>query len=147
MLVRGMLTWLLDPNFLCGTCSVTWPFLHNVYCALRYIMDDVMRLGGHYDDDKDDHVTFEEYRRAVFGEDIEGELSTQETWPACDCFQHDNLSLSTDENAIYDKRYKHTFKDMIRRKKKVFTAADLNGDKKLTKDELADFLHPGECFV
>ena len=32
---------------------------------------------------------------------------------------------------------------MSRRKKNLFAAADLNDDKKLSKDELADFLHPG----
>lgn len=36
---------------------------------------------------------------------------------------------------------------MIKREKKVFAAADLNDDKKLTKDELADFLHPGQCLL
>ena len=53
------------------------------------------------------------------------------------------LMTYADENDIYDHKYKMTFKDMILRKKKVFNAADINGDKKLSKDELADFLHPG----
>lgn len=32
---------------------------------------------------------------------------------------------------------------MRSRKRKLFNAADLDGDEKLTKDELGDFLHPG----
>ena len=51
--------------------------------------------------------------------------------------------ISPDENAIYDTRSKISYKDMIKRKRKLFEAADLDGDKKLTKDELADFIHPG----
>ena len=51
--------------------------------------------------------------------------------------------IAADENEIYNERYGITFKDMIRRKKKMFSSADLDGDKKLTKDEFADFIHPG----
>ena len=47
-----------------------------------------------------------------------------------------------DENEIYDRRYGVSYKDMIRRKQRLFSAADLDGDKKLSHDELADFLHP-----
>ena len=44
---------------------------------------------------------------------------------------------------MYDRRFGITYKDMIRRKKRLFAAADLDDDKRLTHDELADFLHPG----
>ena len=37
-------------------------------------MDDVMRLSSHYDEDKDDLITFEEYRVKTFGAKVEGEL-------------------------------------------------------------------------
>jgi Ca2+-binding EF-hand superfamily protein len=87
----------------------------------RYIMDDVMRLWPHYDEDEDGYITFDEYKKSAFGETVE------------------------DENKIYDTRHKVTFKDMICRKKKLFAAADLDDDKKLTRDELADFLHPEEA--
>lgn len=41
------------------------------YCH-RYIMDDVLRLGSYYDDDKDDHVTWEEYSVLAFGKNYKG---------------------------------------------------------------------------
>lgn len=48
----------------------------------------------------------------------------------------------TDDD-IYHKHYGITFKEAARRKKKRFALADFDGDQKLTRDELADFLHPG----
>lgn len=45
---------------------------------------------------------------------------------------------------MYDSHRGLTYKDMIKRDVKRFAAADLDGDKQLTKDELADFLHPGQ---
>ena len=54
------------------------------------------------------------------------------------------MGSATDENEVYDKRYGVTYKDMIRIKRRLFEGADLDEDKKLTKDELADFLHPGQ---
>ena len=45
---------------------------------------------------------------------------------------------------MYDPHRQLTYKDMMRRDTRRFAAADLDGDKYLTKDELADFLHPGE---
>lgn len=50
--------------------------------------------------------------------------------------------LCTDDD-IYSKYFGTTFKEAIRRKKKRFALADFDGDQKLTRDELADFLHPG----
>lgn len=59
----------------------------------------------------------------------------------------DMYSLSTPcfitDDDIYHKRYGTTFKEAIRMKKKRFELADFDGDQKLTRDELADFLHPG----
>ena len=47
------------------------------------------------------------------------------------------------DDDIYSQRYGTTFKEAVRRKKKRFTLADFDGDQKLTRNELADFLHPG----
>lgn len=47
------------------------------------------------------------------------------------------------DDDIYSKHFGTTFKEAVRRKKKRFTLADFDGDQKLTRDELADFLHPG----
>ena len=40
----------------------------SVLCLHRYIMDDVMRQWEHYDADKDDYVTWDEFKAATFGD-------------------------------------------------------------------------------
>lgn len=45
---------------------------------------------------------------------------------------------------MYERHYGNSYKEMINRKRRLFKAADLDEDKKLTKDELGDFLHPGQ---
>jgi hypothetical protein len=88
------------------------------HVANRYIMDDVMRQWEHYDADKDDYVTWDEFKAATFGD-------------------------HPDDNEVYDTHRKLTYKDIMKRDARRFAAADLDGDKRLTKNELADFLHPG----
>ena len=44
---------------------------------------------------------------------------------------------------MYDSHRRLTYKDMMKRDARRFAAADLDGDQRLTRDELADFLHPG----
>ena len=53
-------------------------------------------------------------------------------------------SLSADEDKVYDHRYGHTVRDAKQIRAKLFSAADVDGDKMLNRDELADFLHPGQ---
>jgi Ca2+-binding EF-hand superfamily protein len=90
------------------------------HVANRYIMDDVMRQWAHYDADQNDYVTWEEFRDATFGD-------------------------HPDDSEMYDSHRGLTYRDMISRDVKRFAAADLDGDKQLTKDELADFLHPEDA--
>lgn len=35
-------------------------------------MDDVIRLGSHFDADSDDYITWEEYHEGAFGNNYEG---------------------------------------------------------------------------
>lgn len=90
------------------------------HVANRYIMDDVMRQWGHYDANEDGYVTWEEFRIATFGE-------------------------HPDDDEVYDTHRGLTYKKIIQRDVRRFAAADLNGDKQLTRDELADFLHPEDA--
>jgi Ca2+-binding EF-hand superfamily protein len=90
------------------------------HVANRYIMDDVMRQWEHYDADKDDYVTWDEFKAATFGD-------------------------HPDDSEVYDSHRKLTYKDMMKRDALRFAAADLDGDKRLTKNELADFLHPEDA--
>lgn len=86
----------------------------------RYIMDDVMRQWEHYDIDNNGYVTWEEFRDATFGDHPE-------------------------DDEMYDTHRGLTYKDIIARDVIRFAAADLDGDKQLTKNELADFLHPEDA--
>ena len=54
------------------------------------------------------------------------------------------FSPCTDDSEIYDEHRGLTYKDMMSRDVRRFAAADLDGDQRLTRDELADFLHPGQ---
>ena len=38
--------------------------------ACRYVLDDVVRLGGHYDANKDDLITWKEFKEGAFGKEI-----------------------------------------------------------------------------
>ena len=49
---------------------------------------------------------------------------------------------SSGDNEVYDTNRGLTYKEMMGRDVCRFAAADLDGDKQLTRDELADFLHP-----
>lgn len=86
----------------------------------RYIMDDVMRQWEHYDIDKSDHVTWDEFRKATFGD-------------------------HPGDDEVYDSPRSLTYKEVMRRDARRFAAADLDSDKQLTRDELADFLHPEDA--
>lgn len=51
----------------------------------------------------------------------------------------------TDPDEVYDHHRRLTFGQFLEREERRFVAADQDGDGKLTKDEFANFLHPGIC--
>lgn len=72
-----------------------------------------------------------------------------EWWMVCDlflvvCGGIRLLLLSVDMNEIHDHHRNLTFSQVLTRDQNRFNLADKNGDKSLSKEEFADFLHPRE---
>ncbi|XP_004683639.1 PREDICTED: reticulocalbin-1 [Condylura cristata] len=86
----------------------------------RYIYDNVAKVWKDYDRDKDDHISWEEYKQATYGYYLGN--------PA----------------EFHDSSDHHTFKKMLPRDERRFKAADLNGDQTATREEFTAFLHPEE---
>ncbi|KFO26420.1 hypothetical protein H920_12207 [Fukomys damarensis] len=86
----------------------------------RYIYDNVAKVWKGYDRDKDDRVSWEEYRQATYGYYLGNPAEFQD---------------STDHL---------TFKKMLPRDERRFKAADLDGDLTATREEFTAFLHPEE---
>uniref|UniRef100_G1TB98 Reticulocalbin-3 n=1 Tax=Oryctolagus cuniculus TaxID=9986 RepID=G1TB98_RABIT len=86
----------------------------------RYIYDNVAKVWKDYDRDKDDRISWEEYKQATYGYYLGN--------PA-------EFSDTSDH---------HTFKKMLPRDERRFKAADLDGDLTATREEFTAFLHPEE---
>ncbi|XP_016061612.1 PREDICTED: reticulocalbin-1 [Miniopterus natalensis] len=86
----------------------------------RYIYDNVAKVWKDYDRDKDDKISWEEYKQATYGYYLGNPTEFQD---------------SSDH---------HTFKKMLPRDERRFKAADLNGDGTATREEFTAFLHPEE---
>ncbi|ELK37544.1 Reticulocalbin-1 [Myotis davidii] len=86
----------------------------------RYIYDNVAKVWKDYDRDKDDKISWEEYKQATYGYYLGNPAEFQD---------------SSDH---------HTFKKMLPRDERRFKAADLNGDQTATREEFTAFLHPEE---
>ncbi|KAM7085794.1 reticulocalbin-1 [Molossus nigricans] len=86
----------------------------------RYIYDNVAKVWKDYDRDKDDKVSWEEYKQATYGY---------------------YLGIPAE---FHDSSDHHTFKKMLPRDERRFKAADLNSDQTATREEFTAFLHPEE---
>ncbi|XP_008071888.2 reticulocalbin-1 [Carlito syrichta] len=86
----------------------------------RYIYDSVAKVWKDYDRDKDDKISWEEYKQATYGYYLGNPAEFQD---------------SSDH---------HTFKKMLPRDERRFKAADLDGDLTATREEFTAFLHPEE---
>ncbi|XP_004446942.1 reticulocalbin-1 [Dasypus novemcinctus] len=86
----------------------------------RYIYDNVAKVWKDYDRDKDDKISWEEYKQATYG-----------------------YYLGNPEE-FHDTSDHQTFKKMLPRDERRFKAADLNGDQTATREEFTAFLHPEE---
>lgn len=83
----------------------------------RYVYDDVERHWGHHDQDNDGKISWEGYKDSAFG-------------------------MVKNLNDIHDHHRGLTFNQQLERNRKRFVLADRDGDKFITKEEFADFLHP-----
>ncbi|CAO2579659.1 Rcn1 [Lemmus lemmus] len=82
----------------------------------RYIYDNVAKVWKDYDRDKDEKISWEEYKQATYGYYLEFQDSSDH----------------------------HTFKKMLPRDERRFKASDLDGDLTATREEFTAFLHPEE---
>ncbi|XP_001380444.2 reticulocalbin-1 [Monodelphis domestica] len=86
----------------------------------RYIYENVAKVWKDYDRNKDDKISWEEYKQATYG-----------------------YYLGNPEE-FQDGSDKHTFKKMLPRDERRFNMADQDGDKVATREEFTAFLHPEE---
>uniref|UniRef100_A0A667HYG7 Reticulocalbin-3 n=1 Tax=Lynx canadensis TaxID=61383 RepID=A0A667HYG7_LYNCA len=86
----------------------------------RYIYNNVAKVWKDYDRDKDDKISWEEYKQATYG-----------------------YYLGNPEE-FQDPLDHNTFKKMLPRDERRFKAADLDGDQIATREEFTAFLHPEE---
>ncbi|XP_053576376.1 reticulocalbin-1 [Bombina bombina] len=86
----------------------------------RYIYENVARVWKDYDVNKDNHISWEEYKQATYG-----------------------YYLANPEE-FQDASEQFTFKKMMPRDERRFQNADLNGDLQADREEFTSFLHPEE---
>lgn len=87
----------------------------------RYILEDVDRQWRQHNPNGNDTITWEEYQKHVYG-----------------FLDHMNAAdVEKEDNGF-------SYKAMIRRDRRRWGVADLNGDDSLSKEEFAAFLHPEE---
>ncbi|XP_012505090.1 PREDICTED: reticulocalbin-1 [Propithecus coquereli] len=86
----------------------------------RYIYDNVAKVWKDYDRDKDEKISWEEYKQATYGYYLGN--------PA----------------ELHDSPDHQTFKKMLPRDERRFKAADQDGDLTATREEFTAFLHPEE---
>uniref|UniRef100_A0A8C0W6J7 EF-hand domain-containing protein n=1 Tax=Castor canadensis TaxID=51338 RepID=A0A8C0W6J7_CASCN len=86
----------------------------------RHIYANIAKVWKDYDMDKDDKISWEEYKQATYGYYLRNPAEFQD---------------SSDH---------HTFKKMLPRDERRFKDADLNGDLTATREKFTAFLHPEE---
>ncbi|XP_018618667.2 reticulocalbin-1 isoform X2 [Scleropages formosus] len=86
----------------------------------RYVYENVAKVWSDYDLNKDDKISWDEYKQATYGYYL---ANPEEFEDATDQF---------------------SFKKMLPRDERRFKAADLDGDLSATREEFTAFLHPEE---
>ncbi|XP_075423454.1 reticulocalbin-1 [Ascaphus truei] len=86
----------------------------------RYIYENVARVWRDYDINKDNQISWEEYKEATYGYYL---ANPEEFQDATELF---------------------SFKKMLPRDERRFKKADLDGDSQATREEFTSFLHPEE---
>ncbi|KFM77593.1 Calumenin-A, partial [Stegodyphus mimosarum] len=90
------------------------------YTQKKYILDDVDRQWAALNVDKKENIDWDSYKKATYS-------------------FIDEEHNEDDENDI------KTYKEMMKRDKRRWAAADKNSDNQLSKEEFTDFLHPEEA--
>ncbi|CAH2318975.1 reticulocalbin-3 isoform X2 [Pelobates cultripes] len=85
----------------------------------RYIYENVNKHYADYDQNKDDKISWEEYKKVTYG-------------------------YAAGEEEFYDIQDKDTYRKMMKRDERRFKHADKDGDMIATREEFTAFLHPEE---
>ncbi|XP_063291967.1 reticulocalbin-3 isoform X1 [Pelobates fuscus] len=85
----------------------------------RYIYENVNKHYADYDQNKDDNISWEEYKKVTYG-------------------------YAAGEEEFYDIQDKDTYRKMMKRDERRFKHADKDGDMIATREEFTAFLHPEE---
>ncbi|XP_066999758.2 calumenin-B isoform X2 [Anabrus simplex] len=91
------------------------------YTQRRYIVDDVERQWKAHNPENKEKISWEEYKKMVYG------------------FMDD-----MDSNELEKNEEGFSYQNMLKRDRRRWGVADLDGDDALTKEEFAAFLHPEE---
>uniref|UniRef100_A0A8C5WIB7 Reticulocalbin 1 n=1 Tax=Leptobrachium leishanense TaxID=445787 RepID=A0A8C5WIB7_9ANUR len=106
-----------DKNAFIGTEELT-AWIKRV--QKRYVYENVARVWKDYDVNKDNHISWEEYKQATYG-----------------------YYLANPEE-FQDAAEQFNFKRMMPRDERRFKRADVNGDLEASREEFTSFLHPEE---
>ncbi len=116
----------------------------------RYVYENVAKVWSDYDLNKDNKISWDEYKQATYGYYL-GEYFWSETFQ---CFNIDvkkppswdstSSVLPANPEEFEDATDQFSFKKMLPRDERRFKAADINGDVAAEREEFTAFLHPEE---
>ncbi|XP_059484453.1 calumenin [Neocloeon triangulifer] len=98
------------------------------YTQKRYVIDDVERQWKAHNPENKDAITWQEYRKLVYGFMDDTDPSALEK----------QADVEQDDNGF-------SYKEMLKRDRRRWSVADQDQDEALTKDEFTGFIHPEEA--
>lgn len=109
----------------------------------RYVYENVAKVWADYDLNKDNKISWEEYKQATYGyylcEYAFRAAPSQKTPSVTRAF-----CLSANPQDFEEASDQFSFKKMLPRDERRFKRADLDGDSAANREEFTSFLHPEE---
>lgn len=113
----------------------------------RYVYENVAKVWTDYDLNKDNKISWDEYKQATYGYYL-GEPHCSQNISSLKCFCYSSLyeipCFPANPEEFEDATEQFSFKKMLPRDERRFNAADLNGDLAAEREEFTAFLHPEE---
>ncbi|CAB3378739.1 Hypothetical predicted protein [Cloeon dipterum] len=97
------------------------------YTQKRYVIDDVERQWRAHNPENKDTITWQEYRKLVYGFMDDSDPSVEK-----------QAEMEQDDSGF-------SYKEMLKRDRRRWSVADQDQDEALTKDEFTGFIHPEEA--
>lgn len=120
----------------------------------RYVYENVAKVWTDYDLNKDNMISWDEYKQATYGYYLGMDpltficqfkvLRSYFTNPLTFFSSLFPFTLSANPEEFEDATDQFSFKKMLPRDERRFQTADLNGDLKADREEFTAFLHPEE---